>query len=126
MVCVCVCTPSFIYSFYIIIVVVVIYYIIIFVLCVCVCVVCLQFELNNIFPQNHKNSKKFKNMKKSKVFNDPVHGHIELHPLAVAIVDTPQFQRLRDLLQVGPTYYVFPGTSLSLSLARTRDIFNTS
>ena len=47
--------------------------------------------------------------KKSKVFNDPVHGHIELHPLAVAIVDTPQFQRLRDLLQVGPTYYVFPG-----------------
>lgn len=65
-------------------------------------------------------------MKKSKVFNDPVHGHIELHPLAVAIVDTPQFQRLRDLLQVGPTYYVFPGTSLSLSRARTRDIFNTS
>ena len=48
-------------------------------------------------------------IKKSKVFNDPVHGHIELHPLAVAIVDTPQFQRLRDLLQVGPTYYVFPG-----------------
>eukprot|EP00938_MAST-03A_sp_MAST-3A-sp1_P000929 g929.t1 len=50
-------------------------------------------------------------IKKSKVFNDPVHGHIELHPLAVAIVDTPQFQRLRDLLQVGPTYYVFPGAS---------------
>eukprot|EP00939_MAST-03C_sp_MAST-3C-sp1_P002569 g2569.t1 len=48
---------------------------------------------------------------KPKVFNDPVHGHVELHPLAVAIVDTPQFQRLRDLLQVGPTYFVFPGAS---------------
>ena len=61
--------------------------------------------------------------KKSKVFNDPVHGHIELHPLAVAIVDTPQFQRLRDLLQVGPTYYVFPGTLFYIFSARTA--FNT-
>ena len=35
------------------------------------------------------------------VFNDPVHGHIELHPLCAKIVDTPQFQRLRDLKQLG-------------------------
>lgn len=52
-------------------------------------------------------------MESAKIFNDPVHGHIELHPLCVAIVDTPQFQRLRELLQVGPTSYVFPGASHS-------------
>lgn len=46
-----------------------------------------------------------------KVFNDPVHGHIELHPLCAKIVDTPQFQRLRDLKQLGGCYLVFPGAS---------------
>ncbi|XP_025115815.1 deoxynucleoside triphosphate triphosphohydrolase SAMHD1-like isoform X1 [Pomacea canaliculata] len=47
----------------------------------------------------------------SKVFNDPVHGHMELHPLCVAIIDTPQFQRLRYLKQLGACYFVFPGAS---------------
>ena len=37
----------------------------------------------------------------SVIFNDPVHGHIELDPLCVAIIDTPQFQRLRRLKQLG-------------------------
>uniref|UniRef100_A0AAR2LK89 Deoxynucleoside triphosphate triphosphohydrolase SAMHD1 n=1 Tax=Pygocentrus nattereri TaxID=42514 RepID=A0AAR2LK89_PYGNA len=45
------------------------------------------------------------------VFNDPIHGHIELHPLLVRIVDTPQFQRLRHIKQLGGTYLVFPGAS---------------
>jgi deoxynucleoside triphosphate triphosphohydrolase SAMHD1 len=48
---------------------------------------------------------------KEKIFNDSIHGHVSIHPLCIALVDTPQFQRLRDLLQVGPTYYVFPGAS---------------
>ncbi|KAK5894780.1 hypothetical protein CesoFtcFv8_011436 [Champsocephalus esox] len=47
----------------------------------------------------------------NKVFNDPIHGHVELHPLLVKIIDTPQFQRLRNLKQLGGTYYVFPGAS---------------
>jgi deoxynucleoside triphosphate triphosphohydrolase SAMHD1 len=47
----------------------------------------------------------------AKVFNDPVHGHYELHPLCVAVIDTPQFQRLRDLQQLGGVYLVFPGGS---------------
>ncbi|XP_031461482.1 deoxynucleoside triphosphate triphosphohydrolase SAMHD1 [Phasianus colchicus] len=46
-----------------------------------------------------------------KVFNDPVHGHIEIHPLLVRIIDTPQFQRLRYIKQLGGTYFVFPGAS---------------
>ncbi|XP_048034368.1 deoxynucleoside triphosphate triphosphohydrolase SAMHD1 isoform X2 [Megalobrama amblycephala] len=44
-----------------------------------------------------------------KVFNDPIHGHIELHPLLVQFIDTPQFQRLRHIKQLGGTYLVFPG-----------------
>ncbi|XP_060731418.1 deoxynucleoside triphosphate triphosphohydrolase SAMHD1-like [Tachysurus vachellii] len=46
-----------------------------------------------------------------KVFNDPIHGHIELHPLLVKIIDTPQFQRLRYIKQLGGAYFVFPGAS---------------
>ncbi|XP_043843201.1 deoxynucleoside triphosphate triphosphohydrolase SAMHD1 isoform X2 [Dromiciops gliroides] len=46
-----------------------------------------------------------------KIFNDPIHGHIELHPLLMRIIDTPQFQRLRYIKQLGGSYYVFPGAS---------------
>uniref|UniRef100_A0A8C7KUT5 Deoxynucleoside triphosphate triphosphohydrolase SAMHD1 n=1 Tax=Oncorhynchus kisutch TaxID=8019 RepID=A0A8C7KUT5_ONCKI len=45
------------------------------------------------------------------VFNDPIHGHVEMHPLLVRIIDTPQFQRLRHIKQLGGTYFVFPGAS---------------
>lgn len=47
----------------------------------------------------------------NKVFNDPIHGHVELHPLLIKIIDTPQFQRLRNIKQLGGTYFVFPGAS---------------
>ncbi|XP_072918221.1 deoxynucleoside triphosphate triphosphohydrolase SAMHD1-like [Hemitrygon akajei] len=47
----------------------------------------------------------------AKVFNDPIHGHIEMHPLLVRIIDTPQFQRLRFIKQLGATYFVYPGAS---------------
>ncbi|XP_052230666.1 deoxynucleoside triphosphate triphosphohydrolase SAMHD1-like isoform X2 [Dreissena polymorpha] len=47
----------------------------------------------------------------TKVFNDPIHGHIELHPLCVKIIDTPQFQRLRFIKQLGVSYFVYPGAS---------------
>ncbi|KAM4610286.1 deoxynucleoside triphosphate triphosphohydrolase SAMHD1-like [Polymixia lowei] len=46
-----------------------------------------------------------------KVFNDPIHGHLEIHPLLIKIIDTPQFQRLRNLKQLGGVYFVFPGAS---------------
>ncbi|XP_043566749.1 deoxynucleoside triphosphate triphosphohydrolase SAMHD1-like isoform X3 [Chiloscyllium plagiosum] len=46
-----------------------------------------------------------------KIFNDPIHGHIEMHPLLVRIIDTPQMQRLRFIKQLGGAYFVFPGAS---------------
>ncbi|XP_049326802.1 deoxynucleoside triphosphate triphosphohydrolase SAMHD1-like [Astyanax mexicanus] len=46
-----------------------------------------------------------------KVFYDSVHGHIALDPLLVKIIDTPQFQRLRNIKQLGGDYFVFPGAS---------------
>ncbi|KAM4610584.1 deoxynucleoside triphosphate triphosphohydrolase SAMHD1-like [Polymixia lowei] len=45
------------------------------------------------------------------VFNDPIHGHVEMHPLLVKIIDTPQFQRLRNIKQLGGVYFVYPGAS---------------
>lgn len=46
-----------------------------------------------------------------KTFNDPIHGHIELSSLSIKVIDTPQFQRLRDISQLGTVYYVFPGAA---------------
>ncbi|XP_053466310.1 deoxynucleoside triphosphate triphosphohydrolase SAMHD1 isoform X2 [Ictalurus furcatus] len=48
---------------------------------------------------------------KYKIFNDSVHGHITMHPLLVQIIDTPEFQRLRNIKQLGGGYFVFPGAS---------------
>uniref|UniRef100_A0A3Q0S0A9 HD/PDEase domain-containing protein n=1 Tax=Amphilophus citrinellus TaxID=61819 RepID=A0A3Q0S0A9_AMPCI len=46
-----------------------------------------------------------------KVFNDPIHGHMKLHPLLVRIINTPEFQRLRNIKQLGGAYFVYPGAS---------------
>ena len=45
------------------------------------------------------------------VFNDPVHGYIELEPVLVRIIHTPEFQRMKDIKQLGATYWVYPGAS---------------
>lgn len=46
-----------------------------------------------------------------KIFNDTIHGHIEIPPVCVKIIDTPQFQRLRFIKQLGGNYFVYPGAS---------------
>ncbi|XP_067097028.1 deoxynucleoside triphosphate triphosphohydrolase SAMHD1-like [Osmerus mordax] len=46
-----------------------------------------------------------------KVFNDPIHGLVPMHPLLVRIIDTPQFQRLRYIKQLGGACYVYPGAT---------------
>lgn len=40
---------------------------------------------------------------------DNVHGNIQLDPISLKFIDTEQFQRLRDLKQLGLAYMVYPG-----------------
>ncbi|XP_076109500.1 deoxynucleoside triphosphate triphosphohydrolase SAMHD1-like [Mytilus galloprovincialis] len=47
----------------------------------------------------------------AKILNDSIHGIITLHPLLFKIIDTPQFQRLRNIKQLGGCYFVYPGAS---------------
>jgi len=42
---------------------------------------------------------------------DSVHGTIQLCPMAKKIVDTPEYQRLRNIKQLGMVYHVFPSAS---------------
>ncbi|XP_020410036.1 deoxynucleoside triphosphate triphosphohydrolase SAMHD1 homolog isoform X2 [Prunus persica] len=44
---------------------------------------------------------------------DNVHGYIYLDPLFLQFIDTEQFQRLRDLKQLGLTHMVYPGAAHS-------------
>jgi deoxynucleoside triphosphate triphosphohydrolase SAMHD1 len=46
-----------------------------------------------------------------KVVLDSVHGIIPVSNAALAVIDTPEFQRLRDLKQLGTTSFVFPSAT---------------
>ncbi|KAF2077132.1 hypothetical protein CYY_001579 [Polysphondylium violaceum] len=46
--------------------------------------------------------------KQSKIINDVVHGHMDVPDYILEFVDSEQFQRLRDLKQLGTTSFVFP------------------
>lgn len=48
---------------------------------------------------------------RSCVIRDPLWNTIRLDPVAVAIVDTPAFQRLRYIRQLGLAHLVYPGAS---------------
>ena len=43
----------------------------------------------------------------------PIHGFITLTDVMRQIIDTPEFQRLRDLKQLGAAYYVYPSATHS-------------
>jgi hypothetical protein len=42
---------------------------------------------------------------------DGVHNNIEFERVCMQIINTPQFQRLRSLKQLGTTFYVFPSAT---------------
>ena len=42
---------------------------------------------------------------------DPIHDYIDLTPLEVKLIDTPAYQRLRWIRQLGPTNLVYPGAN---------------
>ena len=48
---------------------------------------------------------------KSTVVRDPVHGDIELTREEVRLLDTPEFQRLRGIKQLGTASLVYPGAT---------------
>jgi HD superfamily phosphohydrolase len=47
----------------------------------------------------------------NKLFFDPIHKYIELDAELLEIIDTTEFQRLRNIKQLGIAYYVFIGAS---------------
>ena len=43
-----------------------------------------------------------------KIIYDIIHGYIKISPLCIKIIDTIEYQRLRNLKQLGLTYLIFP------------------
>ena len=50
-------------------------------------------------------------MNNCKEIYDPLHGYINLSTNAIKIINTPEFQRLREIKQLGTTYLVFPSAT---------------
>ncbi|MEM7655828.1 MAG: HD domain-containing protein [Bacteroidota bacterium] len=49
-------------------------------------------------------------IKPSKIVNDPVHGFIDLpRGIILSLIDSPEFQRLRRIKQLGLSSFIYPG-----------------
>lgn len=46
-----------------------------------------------------------------KIIFDPIHKYMNFESILLKIIDTPEFQRLKNIKQLGLCYYVFPGAS---------------
>ncbi|KAJ4462545.1 putative Deoxynucleoside triphosphate triphosphohydrolase SAMHD1 [Paratrimastix pyriformis] len=68
-------------------------------------------QRKNAMSQCLSQSFRYPTPREGKLINDPIHGHITIDPFCMSVIDTPEFQRLRDLKQLGTSYFVFPGAS---------------
>jgi hypothetical protein len=50
-------------------------------------------------------------VQEGKHINDPIHHNIWMENLCLQIIDSPQFQRLHGLKQLGTCFYIFPGAT---------------
>ena len=50
---------------------------------------------------------------KPKVIHDPIHGSMKVSGLILDLIKTPEFQRLRNIKQLGLAYLVYPGANHS-------------
>ncbi|KAL8124386.1 hypothetical protein AgCh_012143 [Apium graveolens] len=62
-----------------------------------------------MFDSNNYMGRFSHDLRFSKHLYDNVHGNIYVDPLFLKFIDTEQFQRLRDLKQLGATHMVYPG-----------------
>src|SRR5262245_4458293 len=46
-----------------------------------------------------------------KLIRDAVHGDMEMGPLEIELIDTPAFQRMRGIKQLGTANLVFPSAT---------------
>ncbi|CAG8591211.1 4571_t:CDS:10, partial [Cetraspora pellucida] len=58
--------------------------------------------------KQRKGKQKQAEWEQEKIIRDPIHGYITFKKWAVEFIDTEEFQRLRDIKQLGTSYYVFP------------------
>ena len=66
-------------------------------------------KLPSRYKEKENGSKWKKLLRPYKVIKDPVHKDIWLTELETKIIDTPEFQRLRYIHQLGPAYLIYPG-----------------
>jgi len=79
----------------------------------------MNFNSNlSLFEENHSNlhsnfnrCEEGNKQKSNRTIYDPIHGHLEFDDYVWDIIDTPEFQRLRNLFQLGNCSYVFPGAT---------------
>lgn len=68
-----------------------------------------QFPANDFISSPVNDFSYVRDLRFSKHVHDNVHGNIYLDPIFLKFVDTEQFQRLRELKQLGIAHMVYPG-----------------
>ncbi|KAK9501787.1 hypothetical protein O3M35_012458 [Rhynocoris fuscipes] len=73
---------------------------------------CTAARISTVEEETSDDSHSDSEMEEEAIYiNDPVHGMLEIHPLCKAVIDTPEFQRLRFIKQCGISYFVYPGAT---------------